>query len=129
MIDDSNVNMVTLLANAYARGMQKYLKRATMVQNITTTGDKIDGVYSITGVGSQAVLDTVGGSITTDDIINLMFAVDETFRDEAEFELNSEELKALIENVEQVSETFVARRMNASVRAALAGKQIDEVDV
>ena len=96
LIDDSNVGMVTLLANAYARGLQKYLKRATTVQNIATTGDLIDGLYSITGIGSENVLDTVNGSITTDDIINLMFAVDETFREQAEFELNSEELKALL---------------------------------
>jgi molecular chaperone HscA len=41
----------------------------------------------------------------------------------------SDELKQLIKAVEQVSETYVARRMNASVRQALAGKQIDEVDV
>ena len=42
---------------------------------------------------------------------------------------SSDELKQLIKAVEQVSETYVARRMNASVRQALAGKQIDEVDV
>lgn len=42
---------------------------------------------------------------------------------------SSDELKQLIKAVEQVSETYVARRMNASVRQALAGKKIDEVDV
>ena len=41
----------------------------------------------------------------------------------------SDELKALIEAVEQASEIYVARRMNASVKQALKGKQIDEVDV
>ncbi len=40
-----------------------------------------------------------------------------------------QELKTLIEAIEQVSETYVARRMNASVAQALKGKQIDEVDV
>jgi len=40
-----------------------------------------------------------------------------------------DDLKKLIKTVEDVSETYVARRMNASVRQALAGKQIDEVDV
>jgi molecular chaperone HscA len=39
------------------------------------------------------------------------------------------ELKQLIKAIENASETYVARRMNASVRQALAGKQIDEVDV
>ena len=39
------------------------------------------------------------------------------------------ELKQLIKAIEAVSEVYVARRMNASVKQALAGKQIDEVDV
>ncbi len=38
-------------------------------------------------------------------------------------------LKRLIETVEHASETYVARRMNASVGQALTGKQIDEVDI
>ena len=42
---------------------------------------------------------------------------------------SADELKQLIGAVEQASETFVARRMNASVKKALAGKNIDEVDV
>jgi len=40
-----------------------------------------------------------------------------------------DELKKLIKAVEDVSEVYVARRMNASVNQALAGKQINEVDV
>ncbi len=40
-----------------------------------------------------------------------------------------EELKRLIKAIEDASEAYVARRMNASVKQALAGKQIDEVDV
>jgi molecular chaperone HscA len=40
-----------------------------------------------------------------------------------------EELKRLIKAIEDASESYVARRMNASVKQALAGKQIDEVDV
>ncbi|MCZ6669361.1 MAG: Fe-S protein assembly chaperone HscA [Gammaproteobacteria bacterium] len=39
----------------------------------------------------------------------------------------ADRLKKLIKSMEQVSETYVARRMNTSVKAALAGKQIDEV--
>ena len=42
---------------------------------------------------------------------------------------STEELKRLIRAVEEVSELYVARRMNQSVRQALTGKQIDEVDV
>ena len=52
-------------------------------------------------------------------------------RDELETALetvDADALKRLIETVEQVSENYVARRMNASVAQALKGKQIDEVD-
>jgi len=38
-------------------------------------------------------------------------------------------LKKSIRSMEQVSETYVARRMNSSVKQALAGKQIDEVKI
>ena len=41
----------------------------------------------------------------------------------------TEKLKKSIKAMEKVSETYVARRMNASVNQALAGKQIDEVEV
>jgi molecular chaperone HscA len=40
-----------------------------------------------------------------------------------------EELKQLIKLMEDVSESYVAKRMNASVRQALTGKQIDEVNI
>jgi molecular chaperone HscA len=39
------------------------------------------------------------------------------------------QLKQLIKAIEKASEFYVARRMNDSVKKALAGKQIDEVDV
>jgi molecular chaperone HscA len=39
----------------------------------------------------------------------------------------TDRLKQSIKAMEKVSETYVARRMNASVKQALAGKQIDEV--
>jgi molecular chaperone HscA len=39
------------------------------------------------------------------------------------------ELKQLIKAIERAGEFYVARRMNNSVQQALAGKQIDEVDV
>jgi molecular chaperone HscA len=39
------------------------------------------------------------------------------------------ELKQLIKAIESAGEFYVARRMNNSVQQALAGKQIDEVDV
>ena len=41
----------------------------------------------------------------------------------------AKELKRLIKALEEASEFYVARRMNASVKEALAGRQIDEVDV
>jgi len=42
---------------------------------------------------------------------------------------NATELKQLIKAVESASDFYVARRMNNSVQQALAGKQINEVDV
>ena len=42
---------------------------------------------------------------------------------------SADELKKLIKAIEEASESYVARRMNASVKQALAGKQIDEVDI
>jgi len=42
---------------------------------------------------------------------------------------SADELKQLIKAMEDASEIYVAKRMNASVQQALAGKQIDEVDV
>ncbi|MDH3634678.1 MAG: Fe-S protein assembly chaperone HscA [Gammaproteobacteria bacterium] len=41
----------------------------------------------------------------------------------------ADELKQLIKAIEDASESFVAKRMNASVKQVLTGKQIDEVDV
>ncbi|MCP4488909.1 MAG: Fe-S protein assembly chaperone HscA [Gammaproteobacteria bacterium] len=40
---------------------------------------------------------------------------------------DTDAIKQAIKAVEKVSETYVARRMNASVKKALAGQQIDEV--
>lgn len=42
---------------------------------------------------------------------------------------DTETLKRLIKSVEKSSEIYVARRMNASVKQALKGKQIDEVEI
>jgi molecular chaperone HscA len=39
------------------------------------------------------------------------------------------ELKQLIKAIEDASKAYVAKRMNASVKQALAGKQINEVDI
>ena len=40
-----------------------------------------------------------------------------------------DELKTQIEILEAAGEDYVARRMNASIRQALAGKQVDEVEL
>jgi molecular chaperone HscA len=42
---------------------------------------------------------------------------------------DADELKRLIENLEKASKTYVARRMDESVRKVLGGRQIDEVDI
>jgi len=56
----------------------------------------------------------------------------ERHRDSLESALETaatKELKRLIKDLEEASEFYVARRMDSSVKQALAGKQIDEVDV
>ena len=65
--------------------------------------------------------------LSSDEITNLREHRDrlESVIDEA----SREELKRLIEALEEASETYVARRMNESVKQALAGKQIDEVEL
>ncbi|MGD8840005.1 MAG: Fe-S protein assembly chaperone HscA, partial [Gammaproteobacteria bacterium] len=53
-------------------------------------------------------------------------------RDELESSLedaDAEQLKKLIAKLEEASESYVARRMDESVRKVLGGKQINEVDV
>ncbi len=53
-------------------------------------------------------------------------------RNELAEALNSEDttaIKALIKQVEVVSDDYVAKRMNASVKQVLEGKQIDEVEI
>ena len=42
---------------------------------------------------------------------------------------STEELKRAIKQVEKTSEVYVARRMNTSVKQALEGRQIDEVNI
>ena len=53
-------------------------------------------------------------------------------RDKLESSIESssnEELKQMIRAVEDASESYVAKRMNSSVKQALTGKQIDEVSI
>jgi len=90
LIVDSNVNIVTLLANSFGRGVAKYQKRATTVGNIATTGDLINGIYSTSGIGSVAVADH-NGSISYDDLCDLEGAIDDSFLDGAHFEMNRRE--------------------------------------
>ncbi len=91
LIADSNVNIPSLLANAYGRGLAKYIKRATTVGNVATTGDKLNGIFSTSGIGSIAVADP-NGSISYDDLVDLIGGIDEVFTDGAHFELNRREL-------------------------------------
>lgn len=91
LLADSNVDITGVMAAAYGRGLLKYLKRATAVGNVATTGDKLNGIYSTSGIGSVAVADA-GGAISYDDIVNLIGGIDEVFLDGAVFELNRREL-------------------------------------
>ena len=94
LISDSNVNILQLISNAYGRGLAKYLKRSTAVGNVATTGDKINGIFSTTGIGSIAVLDD-GGILCYDDLVNLEGEVDESFLDGCHFEMNRRELNKI----------------------------------
>jgi HK97 family phage major capsid protein len=90
LIDDSNVNIVNLLAGAYGRGLAKYLKRATTVGNVSSSGDKINGIYSTSGIGSVTVADAFG-SMSYDDLCALEGAIDDSFLDGAHFEMHRRE--------------------------------------
>ena len=87
------------------------------------------------GVEARRVIEAIDSALTQDG--ESLLSADELAqirqrRDALEAALESaavDELKSLIGAVEQASEVYVARRMNASVKKALAGKQIDEVDV
>lgn len=95
LMADALVDIVQLLANSHGRGLATYLKRATTVGNVATTGDLVNGIYSVSGIGSVAVQDGVNGEIAYDDLVNLKYAIDEVFMDDAEFEMNDEELKSI----------------------------------
>ena len=43
--------------------------------------------------------------------------------------VDADEIRSLIEDLEAASKVYVARRMDDSVRRALGGRQIDEVDI
>lgn len=90
LMQDSNVNIVTLLAGAYGRGLAKYQKRTTTVGNVASSGDKINGIYSTSGIGSVAVADP-NGAISYEDICLLEAAIDDSFLDGAHFEMNRRE--------------------------------------
>ena len=90
LIADSNVSIIPMLAGAYGRGLAKYQKRATTVGNIATTGDLINGIYSVSGIGSVSVADP-NGSISYDDLCDLEAAIDDSFLDGAHFEMNRRE--------------------------------------
>ncbi len=76
----------------------------------------------------DSALEEDGRELLSDEEYDAIVAA----RDALEQKIDSataDELKAAIKQVEAVSEEFVARRMNASVRKALAGKTLEQVDV
>ena len=86
-------------------------------------------------VEAQRVIEAIDAALADDgeQLLSLQErAPIETARDALESGLESssiEQLKKLIKAVETASEFYVARRMNRGVQQALAGKQVDEVDV
>jgi molecular chaperone HscA len=86
-------------------------------------------------VEARRVIEAIDAAMAQDGAVLLTAdesAGIERHRDSLESALetaDTEELKRLIGALEQASEFYVARRMDNSVKQALAGKQIDEVDV
>jgi molecular chaperone HscA len=86
-------------------------------------------------VGAKRVVEAINTALAQDGEVllsNSEIAQIHEHRDKLEAVIetgSTAELKQLIKAIEDASEFYVARRMNASVQEALAGKQIDEVDV
>ena len=86
-------------------------------------------------VEARRVIEALDSALTEDGEALLSEAEITTLRAHRDALENSvesasrEELKSKIEALEAASEEYVARRMNASVRQALAGKQVDEVEL
>lgn len=94
LIADSNVDIISLLANSYGRGFAKYLKRATTVGNVATTGDLLNGIFSTSGIGSVTCADPAG-TISYKDLVDLEGAVDDSFLDGCVFEMNRREFSKI----------------------------------
>ena len=86
-------------------------------------------------VGARRVIEAIDAALAKDgeDLLSQAeMAQIHEHRDNLEAAIetvSADELKRKIKALEDVSEFYVARRMNASVKQALTGKQIDEVDV
>ena len=86
-------------------------------------------------VEAKRVIEAIDSALTNDGEILLSgaeMAVIVEARNDLEKIIDTacaEKLKKSIKAMEQVSEAYVAKRMNASVNQALTGKQIDEVEV
>jgi molecular chaperone HscA len=86
-------------------------------------------------VEARRVIEAINAALAQDGVDLLIRAEIEQIeqhRDRLESAIekgSADVLKQLIKAIESASESYVAKRMNSSVRKALAGKQIDEVDV
>ena len=86
-------------------------------------------------VEAQRVIEAIDSALEADGELLLEATeldVIRAARNSLESLLDSSDVKVLkqaIKAVEKTSENYVARRMNASVKQALAGKQIDEVNI
>ena len=86
-------------------------------------------------VEARRVIEAINAALAQDGVDLLIRAEIEQIeqhRDRLESAIekgSADVLKQLIKAIESASESYVAKRMNSSVKKALAGKQIDEVDV
>ena len=84
-------------------------------------------------VEGRRVIEAIDAALSSDgevllsktEIVKIREARDQLQRDIENASVGR--LKKSIRSMEQVSETYVARRMNSSVKEALAGKQIDDI--
>jgi molecular chaperone HscA len=86
-------------------------------------------------VEAKRVIEAIDAALASDGdslLSKLEFRKIKQARDKLQNEIQTactEKLKKSIRAMEKVSETYVARRMNASVKQALTGKQINQVKI
>lgn len=93
LMEDSNISITNMVMGAYGRGLSKYIKQTTAVGNVATTGDKINGIFSTSGISSVAA---DGGAITYDGLVDMWKNLEDSFMSNAHWEMNKIELAEIM---------------------------------